>query len=273
MRIAYFGYDFFWTCLDALIAEKHEIVAVFTFATDNKYNHNSNLTRLAASTSAPVRFDKPIPNDLIKLHDLGCELLIAAAYPYKIPMERSPVRGINIHPTMLPFGRGPWPLPHLIYSYPQYAGISIHQLAPKFDAGAILLQRPLVIEERENLESLSAKLQISARDSLLYSLERLDELWAAATPQVGGSYWKMPSDEEQTVQWNEKVATIDRKVRAFGKFDTNAVIDSKKYFFHDVTVWPCQHGYTPGATVHRMNREVVVAALDGFVCVRFCEPA
>ncbi|MCB9980559.1 MAG: hypothetical protein H6863_05435 [Rhodospirillales bacterium] len=149
--------------------------------------------------------------------------------------------------------------------------MTIHKLSTLFDRGDILIQQAINIEPSETLETLSAKTQLLAHDLMGAVLEKFDNLWTSAVPQEDGSYWLRPTNEEQTISWHDSIDLISRKVRAFGKFDTNAVIEGVKYFVHDVGVWKCEHSFVPGAVVHRMNREIVVAASDGFVCVRFFE--
>ncbi|MBS1198282.1 MAG: formyl transferase [Proteobacteria bacterium] len=272
MNIAYFGYDFFWPCLSKLIERGHSIQSVFTFGTDNKYNYNDRVIQLSSTNNIPVRFDRIRKEDLTQLRQSGCELLVSAAYPFRIPLAEDSIHGINIHPTLLPFGRGPWPLPHLIIHSPDKAGVTIHKLSEAFDSGDILAQQGIEITSRETLESLSARTQILATNLLASVLDDFEGFWKKSTPQGDGSYWPMPTDAEQTIDWSDSVYAIDRKVRAFGKFDTNAVIGESKFFVYDVSVWQETHNFQPGTLIHEMNRETVVAASDGFVCIRFCEP-
>lgn len=51
--------------------------------------------------------------------------------------------GINVHPSLLPRHRGPVPTIHALLDRPVELGVSIHRLAPKIDAGALLAQATL----------------------------------------------------------------------------------------------------------------------------------
>lgn len=42
MKIAYFGYDFFYDCLKTVLSEGHDVIKVFTFDTDNHKVHFIN---------------------------------------------------------------------------------------------------------------------------------------------------------------------------------------------------------------------------------------
>jgi hypothetical protein len=46
--------------------------------------------------------------------------------------------GINVHPGLLPKHRGPVPTIHALLDDPVELGVSIHRLAPKIDAGALI---------------------------------------------------------------------------------------------------------------------------------------
>lgn len=60
--------------------------------------------------------------------------------------------------------------------------------------------------------------------------------------------------------------------RVFGKFMSLARFDNTDWLVEDVSVWKAKHDYKCGEVVLRGNREVVLAAQDGFVCLRhFCQ--
>jgi methionyl-tRNA formyltransferase len=250
----------------------HEVVKVFTYKTDNKYNFNDYIISLADSLHIPVQFSKVSKTDIYDLRDSGCELLVCAAYPYKIPvLENNAIKGINIHPTLLPEGRGVWPLPYIILKGHNKSGVTIHKMAEELDSGDILLQEEFAVTDTDNLESLSCKSQLKALALLERLFRNFDQYWDNARKQGAGSHWIFPSAEEQTLDWNSSIAEISRTVRAIGKFESRAKFDDKYWVVQDAVVWAEDHQYIPGEVVHRTNKEVVVAAKDGLVCLRFFE--
>jgi len=271
MKIAYFGYDFFASCLERILQDGHEVLCVFTFETDNKYNFNEKIISLATAHGIRVATAAVSADDLRKLEEQGCELLVVAAYPYRVPVESSKLRGINLHPTLLPEGRGRWPLPHIILKKLRESGVSIHKLDPGFDSGAVLAQARFSVDPDENLETLSCKCQLAAAPLLAKVMSQTDTFWANAVPQNGGSIWPFPSDSEMTLDWRAPVEDIHRVVRAFGKMHSTAEFDGKKWNVADASVWEECHEYQPGSIVLRTNREVLIAARNGFVCLRIFE--
>lgn len=268
MKIAYFGYDFFYTCLDTLLESRHSVTKIFTFETDNKYDFNLKIKRIALAKNIEIQLRKAEKSDIENLKKSGFDLLISAAYPHKIPIIDG-IRGINIHPTLLPEGRGRWPLPHILLKEFKKSGITIHKLEEKMDCGDILCQKEFPVSENDDLEILSFKSQINANILLQELLESFEDYWSNAKPQYGGSYWPMPRDVDRTLDWNYDVITLKKISRAFGKFDSFAVFDDKEWIVQDISICHANHNYLPGTVIHRMNKEVVIAAKDGYVCLRF----
>jgi len=270
MKFAYCGYDFFWNVLDTLVKDGHELLGLFSFVADNKYDFNDKVFDIAQKNNSQIKLTKITPDDARVLKNAGCDMLICAAYPYKIPTEVSECfrYSVNIHPSLLPEGRGPWPLPWIILKELTLTGVTIHKLSKSFDRGDILLQKEINVSRYDTLESLSAKIQICAPKLVEEFIANADKYMAAATPQEDGSYWNWPTKNDRTVDWDSSIYDINKIVRAFSKFEAYGWIEGKKYYLRDVSVWAEEHSFQPGHVVHRMNKELVIAAKDGLVCVR-----
>jgi methionyl-tRNA formyltransferase len=268
MRIAFFGYDFFLASLARLIEDGHELRWVFTVPVDNVYNYNRDTLALAKRLRVPVKFSKPSPQDIDQLRDSGVDLALCMAYDYKIPTLTG-LKGVNLHPTLLPEGRGVWPLPWLILQRSKYIGLTTHKITNEWDAGDIIGQVSVEIPDDASIELLAAKLQMAAPDFVSSIVENLDTLWDQAWPQGDqSSTWAMPSDADRVLNWESGVASILRTVRAFGKFESTAIIEGAEWMVTDAEGWLCQHGHRPGSVAHRLGREIVIAASDGFVLLR-----
>lgn len=274
MKIAYCGYDFFYTCLEKLVEKDDiEVLKIFTFETDNHYNFNSYLHKIAEENGISIT-DKRITEEDVKelFEEWGCECIVTAAYPYKVPVYATEkFRGVNVHPTLLPIGRGQWPLPLIILKKLDFSGVTIHKLNESFDAGDILLQESFKIGEREDLETLSCKSQLLAEKMIVRLFENFEDCWANAVPQGEGEYWEYPTLEEMSFNFGMTVQEIDRIVRAYGKFDSCVDFLGKSWLVWDVNAWEEKHNYVPGTLVHKTNKEYLFAVKDGFVCLRFFE--
>ena len=276
MKIAYCGYDFFYSCLEKILCTDHQVQRIFTFDCDNKYNFNQYIYQISQTHAIPISQQPISAQTLTQLDDEGCDLIITAGYRHKVPnLSSYKLKGINIHPTLLPVGRGVWPLPWLIFKEQKYGGVTIHKLIPKMDGGDILLQRAFAIDNTENLESLSCKTQILAAEMIVTCLNELDHYWsnAQAQEEMHASWWPMPAPKDRELDWHKSVDELDRISRAFGKFATHAQFDDKLWIVYNIKVWREAHTHTVGRVVHKTNTETVVAASDGYVCLRYFEPA
>jgi len=275
MKIAYCGYDFFSQCLQSLLSGGEEVYRVFTFECDNRFDYNQYILDICNQYSLPITKNPVDQKVLEQLQREGCELLITAGYRYKIPdINGTDIKGINIHPTLLPIGRGPWPLPQIILTNQKDSGVSIHKLTNEFDAGDILLQEKFPVEINENLESLSAKTQILASSMISRVLEGFDHYWHTAVPQEGEiSYWPRPTNIDRTLKWEYNISKIDRLCRAFSKMGCYCRFDDKYWIVYHLTAWQEKHDYKIGSIVHKTNTEMIVAASDGLVSLQYFEPA
>jgi methionyl-tRNA formyltransferase len=257
-----------------LIESGHEIVELFTWPTDNEYDFNTRVIAMAEDIGARITLSPMTDADVQRFGEQKIDAIISAAYPYKIPDWQGFVDyGLNIHPSPLPEGRGPWPLPHVILKDLQHTAVTIHELAPSWDEGDVIAQVSLAVSPRETLESLSLRSQILARKMLLEIMQDLPAAWANKTPQAQGSYWPMLRPKDKLIEWTMPVAEIDRMVRAFSKFEPSVYIDDIRYFVRKIDYWEENHSYTPGTLVHQGSREPVFAAADGFVALSHYVPA
>ncbi len=60
-------------------------------------------------------------------------------------LEAVPLGGLNVHPSLLPRHRGPLPTFHALMETPPAFGVTVHRLAVRIDAGAILAQRAVTL--------------------------------------------------------------------------------------------------------------------------------
>ena len=275
MKIAYCGYDFFHGCLEELLEAEFDVHRIFTVPCDNRYNFNQYIYSLSKQYNIPITEGKINQDTIEQLGSEGCELLITAAYYHKIPsLSSANIKGINIHPSLLPTGRGVWPLPWPILMGAKNSGVSIHKLTEEYDAGEILLQESFSVTRYERLESLSAKAQLLASKMLLEVVSDLENYWDAAVPQSGDvSFWNYPSKEQRSLDWNKSIDELDRICRAFGKFGCFATFNNENWIVYGLSAWQQSHNYTIGSVVHKTNTEMLVAASDGVVSLLYFEPA
>lgn len=268
MKITYLGFDLFYNCLKDALEQGHELVRLLSVETDNAHNFNANVISLARQVQAPVEL-KPVTQADIDTLDGQCDLIVVAGYPHKVPLSKT-IPAINIHPSLLPVGKGAWPLPRIILDQHAETGVTLHKLSEQLDSGDILLQEAFPVSSTDTLEVLQARSQLLASKLLIQLLNDFQTHWSNAMHQAGpGSYWQLPTEADRTISWTAPVATTDRLIRAYGKAETLAVFSGRRWRVKEARVWQENHSYHCGQVVHVMKEEVVIAAVDGFVCLRF----
>lgn len=218
MKFAYIGIDLFLPALRILLDENQELVELFTCKTDDLTEFHDGVTALALACGVPVTTERIRTADFKRLQEKGCDFVICAGYYYKIPVYPE-LPTINIHPSLLPYGRGGWPMPYDILNCRKTGGVTIHKIAEGFDTGDILLQRAFDLEATETLETLMNKVYALLPEMLHMLVTDFDSLCRSARPQGEGVYLPMPPKEIYTVTPNMSFEKAERTLRAFYGYD------------------------------------------------------
>lgn len=269
MKIAYAGYDVLSDCLFALEQAGARVMAVYTCPTDGRFEHNDRVRAFAAERGLPCRDTPLTPADLAGLRAAGCQALFSAGYYYRIPVDPA-LPGVNVHPALLPRGRGAWPWPVQILRGDTRGGVTLHKLAPQWDAGDILLQQDFALDPREDLATLTAKSNAVAAALCRRMVEHFGDLWDRAVPQGPGSYWPCPQKPDYTITPATTPRQTDRILRAFYGFDCYLQTPDAEYQLVGGRFVPLAHTRpfgtresTPAGVRYFVNGGVIVLPPEG----------
>ena len=219
MKIAYFGYDALCDCLFALERAGCEIAEIFTCPTDNRFEFNHKIMEYARRKQIPCCAAPVRSEDLLRLSRIGCRAAFCAGYFYKIPVSEGSLPIANVHPSLLPEGRGAWPVPVQILRQMDRGGVTLHKVAASWDCGDILLQKSFSIAPDDNLETVMQKVNEIAAALCPHAAHHFDAVWGQAVPQEKGSYWACPQKDDYTITPLTPPEEIDCILRAFYGFD------------------------------------------------------
>jgi methionyl-tRNA formyltransferase len=267
MKITYFGYDPLFSCLDVFLKQGHEFVVIYTGASSD---FSDKMIEFANKNDIPLCFGKPSLAEMQALLVQGVELFFSAEYPWKIPIPSGLKYAINVHPTLLPEGKGMTPLPHVILTQSVYAGITLHKLSNQFDAGDILLQESISIDEYETFDSLSGKILQKTPALLSTLLSSLDDYYQNSQTQGEGSYWPSITIDQQTLNWEQPTAVLLTTLRAFGSLGTYADIAGKACLIKSANIahgTSYQHDYIAGQVLVDNEQHITIATIDGELCI------
>jgi methionyl-tRNA formyltransferase len=267
MKIAYFGYDPLFSCLDVFLKLGHQIAVIYT---GESSIFSDKVIQFAQKNKISLCFKNPSLSDMQALLEQGVELFFSAEYPWKIPIPADLKYAINVHPTLLPEGKGMTPVPHLILKQSIDSGITLHKLSHKFDTGDILLQKPIPLDENETFDSLSKKIFLQAPELLFTLLSDLDGYFLSSQGQGEGSYWPAITVGEQTIDWLQPTAVLLTTLRAFGSLGTYADIAGKACVITSALsvngrCYP--HHYPAGQVILNTQQYITIATIDGELCI------
>jgi len=217
--------DFAASALQACIASKHHIVAVFTqpdrpAGRGRKINYGP-VKQLAIDAGIdvfqPQRLDQ---EQFSKIKNLQADVMLVSAYGLLLPkgMLAIPKLGcINIHASLLPSWRGAAPIQRSIIAGEKKTGISIMQMVEGLDAGPVLQQFECAIQAADTGSSLHDRLASISAAEIVQILEKLQEraLIAFSQDENQVSYAKKIAKQEANVDWQQSAVEIERKIRAF----------------------------------------------------------
>ena len=115
----------------------------------------------AQKLEIPILQPEKIDNNFIKeVQLLSPDLLVCFAYGKIFPqafLSLFPFGTINLHPSLLPLWRGPSPIQAALMAGEKITGVSVQHMAAKMDAGPVIIQEKIQIEEDDTARSLSYK--------------------------------------------------------------------------------------------------------------------
>jgi folate-dependent phosphoribosylglycinamide formyltransferase PurN len=85
----------------------------------------------------------------------------------------APLGGVNLHPSLLPAHRGPMPCFWSAAEGGARFGVSIHRLAPRIDAGAVLAQRAVAPAPGATVSAAARALHLAGAAMLVETLDAI----------------------------------------------------------------------------------------------------
>ncbi len=270
MKVAFFGGDWYLSCIDVFKRHGHQVVSIF-IGDENPYNQK--LLKYAHDDGIQISSKRPTREDITSLREQGVECLFSAEYPWLIPVDKT-LKTINVHPTLLPKGRGVTPLIWIIKNYPECAGITFHKLSEQFDQGDIIFQQKVTVADDENWETLVAKFKVLVPKHLDQLLDNFDTLYGNSKPQSefksksnAPDYWPKISLDDRRVSWNMKSGEINRISRACGRFGVVVCIDNETLMVNQIHTSQFQHSHPPGIVLSEDDDTYVLSTFDGLAVV------
>ena len=206
--------------LEALIASRHEVIAVIT-REDAPQGRRGVLTPTPVADAAGelevIKANRLAGAVTERVRELAPDLGVIVAYGGLVrePLLSTPRLGwINLHFSLLPRWRGAAPVQRAIMAGDQETGATVFQLVPELDAGDVYGRFTESIGRHQNAGGLLESLAGSGAGLLTSVVDALADGTARSEPQIGEVTLapKLTLADGQ-LDWTQRASTIVNQLR------------------------------------------------------------
>ncbi|WP_263120273.1 methionyl-tRNA formyltransferase [Cellulomonas fimi] len=210
--------------LEALLASRHEVVAVITRpaarAGRGRSLRPSPVAERAVAEGIEV-LTPASPRELdfqARLRELAPDAVPVVAYGALVPAEllSLPAHGwINLHFSVLPAWRGAAPVQYAVMAGDEVTGASTFLLEKGLDTGPVFGTLTETIRQRDTAGDLLERLSVAGAELLVRTLDALEEGILTPVPQPTDGISLAPSltVEDARVRWTHPALAVDRRIR------------------------------------------------------------
>ena len=222
--------EFAVPALAALIEAGHQIVMVLT-QPDRPAGRGMKLKAspvkvLAEQHGLHVFQPETLKDTAVQaqIEAVHADVMIVAAYGLIIPtvVLNMPKFGCyNIHASLLPRWRGAAPIHRSLLVGDTETGVTIMEVVPALDAGAMVSKGTVPITENDTTQTLHDALSKTGADLMVQAIAELEENGSLpATPQDESlvTYAHKLEKSEAAIDWQKSAVELSRQVRAFNPF-------------------------------------------------------
>lgn len=288
MKIIYMGTpDFAVAPLEAILKAGHEVTAVVTQPDRQKGRGRevqySPVKECALSYGIPVLQPLKIKEkDAVEeLRKYPADIFVVAAFGQLLSEEilNMPRLGcINIHASLLPAYRGAAPIQWCVINGEEKSGVTIMQMAKGMDTGDILLQKEVVLDEKETGGSLFDRLMETGAELIVEVLPKIEagELTPVVQKEELATYAGKITKDMGNIDFAKSAVTIERLIRGLNPWPsafTHYKGKILKIWEADV-VSECANAENPvPGTVIAMDKEsFTLATGEGALRIRSLQP-
>lgn len=263
--------------LKRLLDEKYDVIAVVS-QPDKKVGRKQIMTptpvkELALLHHIEVYQPLKIKEDYENLIALQADLIVTCAYGQIIPqvlLDAPNCGSVNVHASLLPSLRGGAPIHKAILYGHRESGISIMRMIKKMDAGAVMKQSHVNIDDLDTMGTLSIKLAKSGCDLLMECLPSILDGSATFVDQEESkvSFAYNISKEEEYIHFDQDVRDVYNHMRALIPSPISySLLNGKKIKFHKVSMMRQDHNEPMGKIVGMKDKSLIISAQNGYLLV------
>lgn len=250
MKVIFMGTPAFAaTVLEGLLEDQRfQIQAVVTqpdrLVGRKKELKQTPVKELALAYNLPVYQPEKLSGspEMEELLTLEADGIVTAAFGQFLPTKLLDAYdfAVNVHASLLPKYRGGAPIHYALIKGDEKAGVTLMEMVKEMDAGDMIAQASLPIEDTDNVGTLFEKLAIVGRDLLLEKLEPYAKGEIKPQPQDPAQVTFSPNiqPDEERLDWNKSALELFNQVRG-------------------MYPWPVAHTYWQGKRMKIQQVKVV----------------
>lgn len=220
--------DFAVSSLDAIHKSEHQLMAVVTVpdkpAGRGKKIKESPVKQYAKEKQLPLLQPENLKEEtfLQDLEKFDADVFVVVAFRMlpKVVWQMPRLGTFNAHASLLPNYRGAAPINWAIMHGEKVTGVTTFMIDEKIDTGALLLQKEISIDTKDNLESLHDKLSHLSASLCVDTLEGLERGMVAKPQKIKGDEKEAPKlgPHNTSIDWDKDLDDIVNHIRGLNPF-------------------------------------------------------
>jgi len=208
--------------ISALLNAGYEISAIFTHSDTGTESHFfDSVARLAAEQGIPVYAPEDVNHPLWvdRIKTMAPDYIFSFYYRALLNdsiLSSARLGAFNLHGSLLPKYRGRAPLNWVLVNGETETGVTLHRMVKRADAGDIVAQQRVAIDEQDNALTLHRKLVACATQVLEGALPAVKRGDIATTPQneCEATVVGRRTPEDGRIKWEQPAHAVNNLVRA-----------------------------------------------------------
>ncbi|UDQ74790.1 bifunctional UDP-4-amino-4-deoxy-L-arabinose formyltransferase/UDP-glucuronic acid oxidase ArnA [Pectobacterium brasiliense] len=223
MKAIVFAYhDIGCVGLEALKLAGYEIQAVFTHSDAPGENHfYASVAKAAAEMDVPVFAPEDVNHPLWvnRIRELAPDVIFSFYYRTLLSddiLQLPSFGAFNLHGSLLPRYRGRAPVNWVLVNGETQTGVTLHKMVSRADAGDIVAQSVVAIDEEDTALTLHGKCRTAAAALLAQQLPLIRSREITLTPQDDSraSYFGRRTAADGLIDWQKSASEINNLIRA-----------------------------------------------------------
>ena len=196
----------------ALLAAGHEVLAVVLAG--RRALHPGEPERVAVDAGVPVVWVASATEATAVMRATTPTAAVAACFPWRLrraAREIPPLGVLNVHPSLLPAGRGPEPIFWTLRRGESTTGVTVHRMDAGLDTGPVIVQRAMAVPDGVRAPDLERALMRLGGQLLVEALPMLEagtlrprpqsETGASEAPTPAAADWTMVTSLPAAWAW------------------------------------------------------------------------